>query len=63
MTDMLSNDQLTEFLSEGAGNLQACCQTLVDNANENGGRDNISVILIKVRAIEELGLMDKIFPN
>lgn len=63
LTDMLSNDQISEFLNEGADNLQACCQTLVDNANENGGRDNISVILIKVRAIEELGLMEKIFPG
>lgn len=63
LTDMLSNDQISEFLNANADNLNVCCQTLVDHANQNGGRDNISVILIKVKALEELGLMEQIFPG
>jgi protein phosphatase len=61
---MLSSDGLTRELtdadvaqtfyrvvskaSQGRPNLQSLCQTLVDEANDAGGRDNITVLLLQL---------------
>jgi protein phosphatase len=33
-----------------AANIGLCAEQLIQMANDNGGRDNISVILVKIRA-------------
>lgn len=46
LTDMLANEAIIEAVREHDGDLDAACAQLVDRANEAGGRDNISVILL-----------------
>ena len=50
LSDMLSTQQIAELLSHES-DLESTCVDLVNAANYNGGRDNISVILIKVDAL------------
>jgi len=47
LTEMLSNDEIESILLEN-NNLALAAETLVENANYRGGRDNISVILIGI---------------
>jgi protein phosphatase len=47
LTGMLSNDEIRDYASNGA-DLDEICHHLVDTANERGGVDNITVILIDV---------------
>lgn len=46
LTDMIDDVGLAQLMQSHAG-LQECAQTLVDAANEAGGKDNISVILAR----------------
>lgn len=50
LTDMLSEPDIQTILEKPNINLEAKAQLLIDSANLAGGRDNISVILITVRA-------------
>ena len=54
LSDMVADEEIRATLAaadlEGAGSLDAVAQKLVQLANENGGRDNVSVILIRVVA-------------
>jgi len=47
LTDMLDDDRLAGLLAQGGG-LQAQAQRLVDGANAEGGRDNVSVVLAQL---------------
>ncbi len=47
LTGMLTDEELTELLLEG-GSLAERCDRLVRSANERGGVDNITVILLSV---------------
>lgn len=47
LTDMVNDAQLQELLT-AEDDLEKLCKQLVDVANENGGDDNITVILAKV---------------
>jgi len=61
LSDMLSAGQIADLLAQEA-DLDASCAALVDAANDNGGRDNISVILARVGVIdipEPLTLRDR----
>lgn len=49
LTDMLGDDRLADLLAQG-GDLQAQAQRLVDGANAEGGRDNVSVVLAQLGA-------------
>ncbi len=49
LTDMVDDSTLQELML-GGKSLEACGATLIDAANQAGGRDNISVILVKARA-------------
>jgi PPM family protein phosphatase len=51
---MVEQDRLQKEL-ERADNLESTVKRLVDAANEAGGRDNISVILVRVGAPIEDG--------
>lgn len=48
LTTMLSDEQIGELLNE-PGTIDEHCERLVAAANEAGGRDNVSVVLIKAR--------------
>ncbi len=48
LSDMVSDEDIGLALQTLATNLKLCAQELVQMANDNGGRDNISVILVKV---------------
>jgi protein phosphatase len=48
LNDMVSDDDIAITLGSLAANLQLAADQLVQMANDNGGRDNVSVILVKV---------------
>lgn len=50
LSDMLSREQMTAIFKYQGSNLQTLCDALIVAANNNGGRDNISVILAQVDA-------------
>jgi len=49
LNDMVDDQEIGLTLQTLGGNLQEAADHLVQMANENGGRDNISVILVKIR--------------
>lgn len=49
LTDMVEDEEIGLALSMLSANLPLCAQQLVQMANDSGGRDNTSVILIKVK--------------
>jgi serine/threonine protein phosphatase PrpC len=49
LNDMVEDDDIHLTLSSLAANLPLAASQLVQMANDNGGRDNISVILIRVK--------------
>lgn len=50
LTDMVEPDAVHGIVAEHRGNLPDAAERLVALANQNGGRDNVSVILIRVPA-------------
>jgi PPM family protein phosphatase len=62
LSDMLPPEEIADILNRMAPNLEMACDVLIQRANENGGRDNISVILARVQSAvaEPSGLLDKI---
>jgi PPM family protein phosphatase len=62
LSDMLSVEEIIYLLMNSPSSLEAACNTLVRQANDNGGHDNISVILIMVHyhSIEAGGLFTRI---
>ncbi|HEY2337554.1 MAG TPA: Stp1/IreP family PP2C-type Ser/Thr phosphatase [Burkholderiales bacterium] len=63
LCDMVEDDDIGMTLQALGGNLKLAAQQLVQMANDNGGRDNVSVILIRV--LREYpgprGVMAKVF--
>ena len=49
LPDMVEDEDIAMTLSSMAADLEGCAGRLVDMANEAGGRDNISVVLIRIR--------------
>ncbi len=47
LTDELSDDEIQKILSQGSG-LENLAARLVNEAKEKGGRDNITVILVRI---------------
>lgn len=47
LTDLVWNDEIIEIV-RGAKNLDAAAKKLIDTANERGGHDNITVILLSM---------------
>lgn len=48
LTDMVSDVEIARLLQENSNDLQHAADALIALANENGGRDNISVVLLRV---------------
>lgn len=49
LNDMVDDEQIALAVGAFAANLPLCAEQLVQMANDNGGRDNVSVILAKVK--------------
>jgi len=49
LNDMVEDQDIAETLAMLSANLESCATRLIDMANDNGGRDNVSVILVKVK--------------
>jgi serine/threonine protein phosphatase PrpC len=47
LTTMIADDEIARILEESGGDVGRAAQALVDAANERGGEDNITVILLK----------------
>ena len=47
-TDMVEDEQIRQTMEKHASDLDRAAEALVLIANENGGRDNVSVVLVKV---------------
>ena len=62
LSDMLAARQIAEILAMQGTSLTAAADELVARANEHGGRDNISVILVRVQAFnaEKEGLFGRL---
>ncbi|MGZ5143066.1 MAG: protein phosphatase, partial [Burkholderiales bacterium] len=48
LTDMLTDEQIREALISFGAQIQQAAEQLIKQANEQGGVDNISVILVRV---------------
>jgi protein phosphatase len=46
LTTMVADDEIAQVLSDSAGDIEKGAQDLVARANDGGGEDNISVVLI-----------------
>lgn len=49
LNDMVEDDDIQSTLYAMQGNLPLAAEQLIQLANDNGGRDNVSVILVKVK--------------
>jgi PPM family protein phosphatase len=49
LNDMVEDEDIQSVLFAMRGNLQLAAAQLIQMANDNGGRDNVSVILVKVK--------------
>lgn len=56
LSDMIGDSKIRELLKNSDNLLDKQVQLLVDSANEAGGRDNISVILVRLEKDPEKGL-------
>lgn len=50
LNDMLEDEDIHSVLHAMQGNLPLAAEQLIQMANDNGGRDNVSVILVRVKA-------------
>lgn len=48
LNDMLDDEQIAEVIAVHGKNLAQAAEQLVERANDHGGRDNVSVILVRV---------------
>lgn len=49
LNDMVGDDEIGEAIEALSSNLELAAEQLIQMANDNGGRDNVSVVLVKVR--------------
>jgi serine/threonine protein phosphatase PrpC len=49
LNDMVEDEEIALTLQALAANLELCATQLVQMANDNGGRDNVSVVLVRVK--------------
>lgn len=51
LNDMVGDDEIALVISSLSANLELCATKLVAMANDSGGRDNVSVILVRVQRV------------
>jgi len=47
LTGMVPENEILRLVTENNGDLQKACQQLIDAANERGGLDNVTAVLVK----------------
>ena len=47
LTGMVSEEEILRLVSENNGDLKKACHQLIDTANEHGGLDNVTAVLVK----------------
>jgi len=47
LTGMLPEDEILRVVNDNLDDLERACQQLIDHANERGGLDNVTAILVK----------------
>jgi PPM family protein phosphatase len=53
LTSMVDDGRILALIEENAGDVKATGQALVDEANANGGEDNITVILFQIALLDD----------
>lgn len=48
LSNMLADNEILDIIREYSSSLDTATNILIDRANQNGGRDNISVVLVKI---------------
>lgn len=48
LTNMLEDETIESIVRENKGDIEKSAETLVNCANENGGKDNIAIIIVRV---------------
>ncbi|MBI5189202.1 MAG: Stp1/IreP family PP2C-type Ser/Thr phosphatase [Nitrospirae bacterium] len=48
LSGMLTDGEITRIISDNSTDMAACAETLISRANENGGLDNITAVLLRV---------------
>lgn len=48
LSNMIDDMEIERIVTEHSDDLETIAKTLVDKANENGGRDNISIVIVKL---------------
>ena len=48
LSNMIADSEIYDIINENRDDLEKTANTLVDRANRNGGRDNITVVLVKI---------------
>ena len=48
LTNMIDDQEILDIVSNNKRNLDIAIKRLVDRANEQGGKDNISIIIVKL---------------
>ncbi len=48
LCDMISDDEIRDIMTAESDDLDGCVEELIDAANEEGGNDNITIVLVKV---------------
>jgi PPM family protein phosphatase len=48
LTDEVTDARMGEILIENGPDIQTACHTLIEEANANGGHDNITVVLVRI---------------
>jgi serine/threonine protein phosphatase PrpC len=49
LNDMVDDEEIAMTVGALSANLELCATQLIQMANDNGGRDNVSVILVKIK--------------
>jgi len=47
LTGMVPENEIRDIVDKNADDLEKACQVLIDTANERGGLDNVTAILVK----------------
>jgi protein phosphatase len=53
LSSMVDDTRILELIEEHPGDLRAAAHALIDEANSNGGEDNITVVLFKLASLED----------
>ncbi|MBT3522680.1 MAG: Stp1/IreP family PP2C-type Ser/Thr phosphatase [Gammaproteobacteria bacterium] len=53
LSDLVADWQISDTLADCKGDLAFTCRTLINHANRNGGRDNVTVVLASYRSARD----------